>query len=39
VASTAIHGIAGAFSDTISYIEKFDKALTDIKIVSDLNDK
>lgn len=39
LASSAIHGITGAISESISYIEKFDKALTDIKIVSTLNDK
>ena len=37
VASSAIHGLTGAISESISYIEKFDRALTDIKMVSDLN--
>ena len=39
LASTAIHGIASACSEGIGYIEDFNKALTDIRIVSDLNDK
>lgn len=39
IASSAIHGLTGAISESISYIEKFDKALTDIKIVSDLNNE
>jgi hypothetical protein len=39
LASTAIHGITGAISESIGYIEKFDRALTDIKIVSDLDNR
>ena len=37
IASSAIHGITGAISESIQYIEKFDRALTDIRMVSDLN--
>lgn len=39
IASTAIHGITGAISESIQYVEKFDRALTDIKMVSDLNNE
>lgn len=39
LAASAINGITSSISDGISYIERFDKALTDIKIVSDINNK
>ena len=37
IASSAIQGFTSSIRDSIQYVEKFDKALTDIKIVSDLN--
>jgi hypothetical protein len=37
-ASSLIHGVTGSFNEAIRHIEKFDKALTDIKVVSDIDD-
>jgi TP901 family phage tail tape measure protein len=38
LASTAIHGVSGAINEATSYIKKFDEALTEIRMVSKLND-
>jgi hypothetical protein len=34
-----IMGFTSAISECISYVEDFDKALTDIKLVSDISNK